>query len=181
VLPPVATSSTSRSSRKVGIPFETKKNIRRISPKVLENLKGRYSKRVDLNKTLYVKRQFAFTTPQSGISNSDSFRNKNLKCTYLNTSLGDETKTQRKRKLKKKLELFGFNDKAVNKLIRKNLNNKANTKRFRSTGTRGFRDNTPKVTNLMINRRSINLILKKQVQIIGKKKQDIHIDINDIH
>jgi hypothetical protein len=159
-----------------------------------------------MNKTLHVKRQFAFSTPQSGIANSESFRKinmrntsprvhrtmfenaknnekhtKNIKLSYLTTTLGNETKTQRKRNLKKKLELFGYNDKAVNKLIRKNLNNKAKTKRYKSTGTKAFRDNTPKVTNLVINKRSINYILKKQVQIIGKKKQDIQIDINDIH
>jgi hypothetical protein len=173
---------------------------------MLENLKGRYNKRIDMNKTLHVKRQFAFSTPQSGIAHSESFRRKNMRNTsprihrtmfesaksnekhtknikwsYLTTTLGDETKSQRKKNLKKKLELFGFNDKAVNKLIRKNLNNKAKTKRFRSTGTKGFRDNTPKVTNLTINKRNINYILKKQIQIIGRKKQDIQIDINDIH
>lgn len=96
---------------------------------------------------------------------------KAIKLSYLNTALGDETRSQKKKNLKRKLEAFGFNNKVVNKLIRENLTNNSNkNKRFRSNGANAFRDS--KVTNVVINKRSINYILKKQIQIIGRKRHE---------
>lgn len=95
---------------------------------------------------------------------------RDIKLSYLSTTLGDETRSQKKKNLKRKLEAFGFDNKVVNRLVRQNLTSNVKNKRFRSNGANAFKDS--KVTNVLINKRSINYILKKQIQIIGRKRHE---------
>ena len=76
VLPPVEGSSTSRSHKRVGTTFErTQRDVRKVVPKVLIEVKRRNRKKKDdKNKTQYLRHTGAFSTPQGHLSNFETLK-----------------------------------------------------------------------------------------------------------
>lgn len=78
-----------------------------------------------------------------------------------------------KNMFKRKLEALGINEKLADKIFKDQISSIGKKKRFKTTNRKMSRQSTStqgKPSNLIISKRGINYILKKQAQLIGKKK-----------
>lgn len=96
-------------------------------------------------------------------------KHSNIKVAYLRNILEKATRSQERRILHRKLENLGLNDKTINKLIRKNWSVKNKKRKLKKHNQQDL-EKSWKINNFVINKKSINYILKKKIEIIGKKK-----------
>jgi hypothetical protein len=95
----------------------------------------------------------------------------NIRFAYLNNTMGDETFSQKKRNFKKKCEVLGINEKLATKIF-KNQHQTAKRKRLKAIVSKNAKKvvSCQRHSSVASGRRSVNLILKKQAHIIGRKK-----------